>query len=57
MKQTEITLYLDDTVLYWFRYSLDNHTPIMVNERINEALRLRMYKEILALDEKKLKGD
>ncbi len=54
--KTRITLHLDTSVINWFRHTSVNDTPIMVNERINEVLRLRMYREILALDEKKLKG-
>ncbi len=53
---TRITLCLDDTVINWFRHTT-NGTLIVPDERINEVLRLRMYKEILALDEKKLKGE
>ncbi len=49
-------LLIDDTVINWFRHTSDG-TPIGITERINEVLRLRMYKEILALDERKLKGD
>ncbi|KKM46517.1 hypothetical protein LCGC14_1559850 [marine sediment metagenome] len=52
--KTETPLLIDDTVINWFRHTSDG-TPIGINERINEVLRLRMYKEILALDERKLK--
>ena len=58
---TRITLCLDKSVINWFRIRTEmepGYSPTGdYHERINEILRLRMYKEILALDERKLKGD
>ena len=59
--KTRITIRLDDSVINWFRTRTEmepGYSPSGdYHERINEILRLRMYKEILAMDERKLKGE
>ena len=57
---TRITLCLDDSVIDWFRTRVEMNPGYYAGSyqgRINEVLRLQMYKEILILSDKKLKDD